>query len=343
MRIIQFENAGKPILGVVRGEQVLSISAQNPSLTSVYAAFVAARRSGKRLQEFLEEIVSHAWEGGVLDYAHLLNERKVRAPISEEPRINPRSRLLVSGTGLTHTGSVEQRDEMHKKGTTTNPKSDSRRMFELGLEGGRPPPGSRGAAPEWFYKGDARILRGPGEPLDIPSFAPDGGEEPEVAGVYIIDDQGAPCWIGFVQGNEWSDHVTENINYLYLAPSKLRTCAIGPELVTDLAFNDLRGRCRVFRRDQVIYDSGELRTGERNMCHSLANIEDHHFKYPQHRSPGDIHVHFFGTSKLSFQHRDWKYQDGDVVEVSFEGLGAPLQNPIRRLEPSNEPVTVVLG
>ena len=344
MRIIQFENAsGQRCLGVVQGEQVLNVTAQNPSLSGVYAAFIAARRGGTRLQEFLQEIVHHAWEGGVLDYADLLTRGKVRAPISEAPRINPGSRLLVSGTGLTHTGSVEQRDEMHKKEASSSPKSDSRRMFELGLEGGRPAPGQRGAAPEWFYKGNDRILRGPGEALDVPPFAPDGGEEPEVAGVYIIDDQGAPCWIGFVQGNEWSDHVTENVNYLYLAPSKLRTCAIGPELVTDLAFDDLRGRCRVFRHDQVIYDSGELRTGERNMCHSLANIEDHHFKYPQHRLPGDIHIHFFGTSKLSFQHRDWKYQEGDVVEVFFEGLGAPLRNPIRRLESSPEPVTVVLG
>jgi len=344
MRVIQFENApGQACLGVVSQERVLNITAQNPSLNSVYAAFIAARRSGGRLQDFLQEIVDHSLEGGLLDYADLLNSGKVSAPISGAPRINRGSRMLVSGTGLTHTGSVEQRDEMHKKDARTGPKSDSRRMFEMGLEGGRPGPGQRGAAPEWFYKGDGRILRGPGEPLDIPSFAPDGGEEPEVAGVYIVDDQGAPCWMGFVQGNEWSDHVTENINYLYLAPSKLRTCAIGPELVTDLAFDDLRGRCRVFRRDQVIYDSGELRTGERNMCHSLANIEDHHFKYPQHRIAGDIHVHFFGTSKLSFQHRDWKYQDGDMIDVAFEGLGAPLRNPIRRLEPSAVPVTVALG
>lgn len=355
MRIIQFENAaGQASLGVVRGEHVLSITAQNPSLYSVYAAFDAAERSGKRLPELLQEIVDHAWEGGVLSYPELLAMGKVRTPIGEEPLLNPKARLLVSGTGLTHTGSALQRDEMHKKETApgagrpsatrlAGPKSDSRKMFELGLAGGRPGQGQRGTAPEWFYKGDARILRGPNEPLDIPCFAPDGGEEPEMAGVYIIDSEGAPCWIGFVQGNEWSDHVTENANYLYLAPSKLRTCAIGPELVTDLAFDDLHGRCRVFRHDQIIYDSGELRTGERNMCHSLANIEDHHFKYPQHRVPGDIHVHFFGTSKLSFQHRDWKYQDSDVVEVSFEGLGAPLRNPIRRLEPNQEPVTVVLG
>jgi len=278
-----------------------------------------------------------------LNYSNLLAHGKVLAPVSEESEIHPRSRLLISGTGLTHTGSVQQRDEMHQKEISSAPKSDSRKMFEMGLSGGRPVTGQRGAAPEWFYKGDARILRGPGQPLDIPSFAPDGGEEPEVAGVYIIDDQGMPCRIGFVQGNEWSDHATENINYLYLAPSKLRTCAIGPELVSDLAFDDLRGRCRVFRHNQIIYDSGELHTGEQHMCHSLANIEDHHFKYPQHRIPGDIHVHFFGTSKLSFQHRDWKYQDGDIVEVSFERLGQPLCNPVRRERPSEVPVMVVPG
>jgi hypothetical protein len=149
--------------------------------------------------------------------------------------------------------------------------------------------------------------------------------------------------LGFTQGNEWSDHVTENINYLYLAPSKLRTCSIGPELVTDLAFDDVRGRCRILRGGTAIYDSGELYTGERNMSHSLVNIEDHHFKYLSHRQPGDIHVHFFGTSKLSFQQRNWTYQNGDLIEVAFAGLGAPLYNPVLRHEPSSSPVRVDLG
>src|SRR5262249_10312413 len=150
--------------------------------------------------------------------------------------------------------------QMHQKTDTASPKSDSRKMFELGLQGGKPAAGQRGGAPEWFYKGDGRILRGPGQPLDIPPFAPDGGEEPELVGIYVIDDQGTPCRLGFTQGDEWSDHITENVNYLYLAPSKLRTCAIGPELVTDLPFEDIRGHCRVYREGQVIYDSGELLT-----------------------------------------------------------------------------------
>jgi len=340
MRIIQFQLPGQGrCLGVVRGEQVANVTERRPDVTSVWGAFCKARAAGQRLEQFLKQAIGTGSVQGELDYGKLLADGRVLSPVAEESG----ARLLVSGTGLTHLGSVQQRDTMHKKEDSAAPKSDSRKMFEMGLAGGRPDAGKRGVAPEWFYKGDGRILSGPGQPLEVPTFAPDGGEEPEIAGIYIIDERGIPCRLGFTQGNEWSDHVTENMNYLYLAPSKLRTCAIGPELVTDLAFDDIRGRCRVLRGQQVIYDSGELLTGERNMCHSLANLEDHHFKYPQHRQSGDIHVHFFGTSKLSFQHRDWHYQTGDVVEVAFEGMGPPLRNLVQRAEPVDVPGAVELG
>ncbi len=340
MHLIQFEHpSGGVCLGVVRGEQVCNITALDAALPSVSTAFDAARRRRQKLDSLLHDLIAKAPQAALLDYAELLGTGKVLPPVNEAPE----RRVLVSGTGLTHLGSVQQRDQMRTVPEPSGPKSDSRKIFELGVEQGRPAQGQRGAAPEWFYKGDGRILRGPGQPLDIPPFAPDGGEEPELVGIYLIDDQGVPCRLGFAQGNEWSDHVTENINYLYLAPSKLRVCAIGPELVTDLPFEDIQGRCTVVREGKTIYDSGALRTGKRNMCHTLANLEDHHFKFPQHRLPGDIHVHFLGTSKLSFQHRDWKYQSGDLIEVSFEGLGAPLRNPVRRLEPSTTPITVELA
>jgi hypothetical protein len=334
MRIIQYElPSSGPCLGIVRGDRVVNLTRRDTSITGVVAAFRTACRMGCRLGPLLEDLAS----GGddQIRYAELLAAGRVRSPIKDEPE----ARVLVSGTGLTHTGSVRQRDGMHKTTASDAPPSDSQRIFMLGLEGGRPKAGRRGTAPEWFYKGDGRILRGPGQPLDIPAFAPDGGEEPEIAGIYLIDDRGVPRFLGLVQGNEWSDHTTEKINYLYLAPSKLRVCAIGPELVTDLPFDDIRGRCRVLRDSHAIYDSGELLTGERNMCHSLANLEDHHFKFPQHRQPGDVHVHFFGTMNLSFGQRDWKYQTGDVVEVTFAGMGEPLRNPVQRVEPDEQPIS----
>jgi hypothetical protein len=64
------------------------------------------------------------------------------------------------------------------------------------------------------------------------------------------------------------------------------------------------------------------------MCHSLANIEHHHFKFDAHRRPGDVHVHFYGASAFSFG-AGVRLQDGDVMEVSFAGFGRPLRNPVR--------------
>ena len=71
------------------------------------------------------------------------------------------------------------------------------------------------------------------------------------------------------------------------------------------------------------------------MCHSLENIEHHHFKYAAHRRPGDVHIHFFGADALSFG-AGIELKDGDVAEIFFAGLGRPLRNPIRVESKSEE-------
>ena len=238
------------------------------------------------------------------------------------------SRALVTGTGLTHLGSMQSRDQMHGGTQAEQPQTDSAKMFAMGLKGGRPADNQRGVSPEWFYKGSGLNLRGPNATLEIPAYALDGGEEPEIVGCYIVDPSGRPRRIGFVLGNEWSDHATEKINYLYLAPSKLRECSIGPSLQVGDYFEDIPLRCTVSRNGKQIYDSGEMRSGEKNICHSLKNMEDHHFKYAQHRHPGDIHLHFFGTSKLSFGSRDWSYEPGDEIRIEASGFCEPLVNTV---------------
>ena len=100
--------------------------------------------------------------------------------------------VFVTGTGLTHLGSAEGRDQMHKDLADPSKLTDSMRMFKLGLEGGKPGKGETGAQPEWFYKGDGSILVAPEGDLPSPSFALDGGEEPEIVGIYVIDGAGAP-------------------------------------------------------------------------------------------------------------------------------------------------------
>jgi hypothetical protein len=130
-----------------------------------------------------------------------------------------------------------------------------------------------------------------------------------------------------MQGNEFSDHLMESKNYLYLAPSKLRTCAVGPELVVDPDFSDVRGSVRIRRGSETIWER-RIATGEANMSHSLANLEHHHFKYPAHRRPGDAHVHFLGADAVSFGEQV-SLRDGDVMVIELKGLGRPLINPIK--------------
>jgi hypothetical protein len=243
--------------------------------------------------------------------------------------------LHLTGTGLTHLGSAQSRDRMHKQAAGAAP-TDSIRMFQMGVEGGKPPGGGPGAQPEWFFKGDGSCLVGPGEPLVSPDFALDGSEEPEIAGIYIIDDLGRPRRLGFALANEFSDHLTERGNYLWLAHSKLRPAALGAELLIGPLPDDVHGTSRILRDGQVLWEKPFL-TGEKNMSHSLFNLEHHHFKYALFRRPGDVHVHFFGTATLSFAD-EVRICEGDVFEVSADPFLYPLRNPMARAAPAPQPV-----
>ncbi|MDB5391525.1 MAG: Sugar transporter [Planctomycetaceae bacterium] len=345
LSVVQFEMSqhGRRF-GVVAGGEIIDVTAVESQLTRVTDAYQFAVSQGLTLANCLIGLAGRSTTR--LSYADLLARRNLAdGPVVRPPvdHADP-YRVLIAGTGLTHLGSMKSRDQMHvSTGTPTTvaanepPKTDSRKMFEWGLAGGRPAPGSRGVAPEWFYKGNGTILRGHRDPLDIPDFTGDGGEEPEIVGCYVIDDQGRPVRLGFAVGNEWSDHATEKQNYLYLAPSKLRTCSIGPELIIGHDFQEIALRCTVARGGKVLYDSGTLWSGEKHMCHSLANMEDHHFKYSQHRNPGDIHLHYFGTSKLSYGTRDWQYATGDEIQIETTEFSAPLVNVVHKSAESTIP------
>ena len=193
--------------------------------------------------------------------------------------------------------------------------------------GGKPADGQIGAQPEWAFKGDGRCVVDPEEALSSPAFAEDGGEEAELAGLYVIDEFGNPWRVGYAIGNEFADHVLEKQNYLYLAHSKLRECSFGPELLVGQLPAEVHGEVRVLRDGHVIWQSPFL-SGEANMAHSIANLEYHHFKYDQFRRPGDVHVHFFGANGVSFGD-SLRTQSGDVFEVDVPLFGRPLRNPLR--------------
>jgi len=322
LRLVQVRDPQKNVHVAVVEEPNLRLL---DSHGSVYALAMDAIEKGKRIADVMEPLeetlVYDQVYGGASDWKLL----PAFGGVSDE-------RCYVTGTGLTHKASVETRQSMHDPSKAANGaatiETDSMKMYRIGLEGGRPARGKIGASPEWFYKGVGSILRAHGEPLDVPSHGEDGGDEAELAGCYVISKDGQPYRVGIVQGNEFSDHVMESRNYLYLAQSKLRACAIGPEIVIGAGLNGpIHGHAMIERGGKTIW-AAPLASGEEHMCHSLGNMEHHHFKHAEHRRPGDAHIHFFGADRFSFKDQ-LHLVDGDVMVVRFDGFGRALRNPLK--------------
>lgn len=277
-----------------------------------------AINSGRTLLQAVEQL-------GFAGTVDLVEEHAAGRLIAPIDHSDP-AHLILSGTGLTHLGSAEGRDKMHRP--EAGAPTDSMRMFIEGVKGGKPPAGTVGQQPEWFFKGNGNQLVPPGGDLEMPAFAQDGGEEPELAGIYLIGPDGTPWRLGICLANEFSDHVTEKHNYLWLAHSKLRQAALGPELLLGSIPDNVSGHSRIVRNGSVIWDKPFL-SGEANMSHSLSNLEHHHFKYSVFRKPGDVHVHFFGTATLSFAD-GVQTEEGDVFEIEAAPFTLPLRNKMVR-------------
>jgi hypothetical protein len=301
-------------------------------VTSVYELALAAIEVQSSLGEHCQSIVSDA----LLDYDEVYNGSSAWKLLPAFDHPDSPFGCLVSGTGLTHKNSALNRQMMHIN--ANNKLTDSMVIYQWGVEGGFPEEGNIGAQPEWFYKGSGACLKGHGDTLEIPPYGNDGGEEPEIAGIYIIDKEGKPWRVGFATGNEFSDHVMEKKNYLYLAPSKLRQCSIGPELVVSNDFESYTGTVSVRRGSEILWSS-PVHTGQDNMAHSLENLEYHHFKYAGHRLPLQAHVHFFGADAFSFG-KGIKLDDGDVMQVEWQGMGRALKNTLRVIKEEEKLVKV---
>lgn len=330
MHLVQLCKSERRVVALVDGSKLQLLQ----PYVSVYELALTAVRKGRTLTELTQQSAS----GKSIDYDAVYfgdSDWRLFPPFDHPEDLG---RVIVSGTGLTHKASAENRAAMHREANA--PVTDSMRMYQMGKDGGRPAAGNIGVQPEWFYKGNGSILKAHMEELTAPSYAEDGGEEPEIAGAYLIADDGQPYRIGFMMGNEFSDHVMEKKNYLYLAPSKLRNCSLGPELVAESpeSFTNLSGTVAIERNGAAAWKT-QIYSGEANMCHSLANLEHHHFKYDMHRRPGDVHIHFFGADAFSFG-ENVLLEDGDVMEVSFPAFGRALRNPLRIESKKERPIQV---
>lgn len=302
-------------------------------VSSVYELAQSALRN----KQSLKDAIAASGAGDVVDLEKVAAENRFLCPITHPDPAH----LYVTGTGLTHLGSASARDAMHAKAQSDQENlTDSMKIFNMGVKDGRPAEGQVGVQPEWFYKGNGNIVAPPGGELTSPPFALDGGEEPEIAGIYIVAEDGSPVRIGFALSNEFSDHVTERINYLYLAHSKLREASIGPEILIGDLPRDIQGTSRILRNGDVIWEKPFL-SGEENMSHTIGNLEHHHFKYRLFCQPGDVHVHMFGTATLSFSD-GITVEEGDVWEIQAPEFGSPLRNSYRRDQSVNKDKPVLV-
>ncbi|WP_162340763.1 AraD1 family protein [Cyclobacterium salsum] len=320
MRIVQFKNKDKTSqVGLVDGDHLRVLK----DIKSTYGLTQKTFETDKSLVELVEELVGKE----KVPYEPLIANNQILLPLAHPDPY----RSWITGTGLTHLGSAASRDKMHQKLESAAPDelTDSMKMFQMGLDDGKMVDGEPGVQPEWFYKGNGLCVVPSGHPLVSPSFALDGGEEPELAGLYVIDPDGNPFRVGFALGNEFSDHKMEKINYLYLAHSKLRQSAYGPEMLISELPDHLEGVSAIKRGSKVVWQKNFL-TGNANMSHNIANLEHHHFKYELFKQPGDVHVHYFGTAVASFAD-GIDVRDGDRFEISIPELGKPLVNPLKQL------------
>ncbi|AVR97485.1 AraD1 family protein [Pseudoduganella armeniaca] len=325
MLLVQFKSGDGRHVGILEQDTIRVIDG--------YATTYALAQAAIRGKHKLAELAQGAAGSRTVAFADVA----VLPPLDHEDPAH----CYVTGTGLTHLGSADARDAMHKKiGGDVETLSDSMKMFRLGVEGGKPAAGTAGAQPEWFYKGDGSIVAASGEALAMPDFALDGGEEPEIAGLYVIGDDGQPYRVGYAIGNEFSDHVTERQNYLYLAHSKLRACGVGPALLVGELPEHIDGVSRIRGADGQVRWEKAFVSGEKNMSHTIANLEHHHFKYQLFKRPGDVHVHFFGTATLSFAD-NVQVAPGETFEIEAPAFGPALRNQLTVIETQVAKVTAL--
>ena len=91
----------------------------------------------------------------MIDLDAILAEGRLLAPIDHPDPAH----LHLTGTGLTHLGSAEGRDRMHK--AAAEGMTDSMRMFLMGVEGGKPDGDGPASSPNGSTRATARASSRP--------------------------------------------------------------------------------------------------------------------------------------------------------------------------------------
>jgi len=181
------------------------------------------------------------------------------------------------------------------------------------------------ARPEIFFKATPHRVVGPGEAVAIRADSTWDVPEPEMA--LVITPQLEI--VGYTVGNDMSSRDIEGQNPLYLPQAKVydRCCALGPvvRLAKDFDPLDQAVTCAIYRDGEVVF-SGETNTAR--IHRSLTELVSYLGRC------NSFPTGAFALTGTGIVPPDtFTLAGGDVVEITFEGLGT-LSNPVIEL-PAN--------
>ena len=215
-------------------------------------------------------------------------------------------RVLVSGTGLTHLGSAKDRQAMHVQTCNRRkPLTDSMRMFEWGIAGGRPKEGEIGVAPEWFYKGHGRCRAGALRAADCARHTPKTAEKRQKSPASISSMQRHPISHWHVRGQRI---LRSQLRAAQLSePCRFQTSPVQHWPRIRCRRRVPRDQRRSQHRTQTAIHSGKSRSRRakktwRTVWPTLSIITSNSRDIA---CPGHVHVHFFGAplAQLRRRHR----------------------------------------
>jgi 2-dehydro-3-deoxy-D-arabinonate dehydratase len=178
--------------------------------------------------------------------------------------------------------------------------------------------------PELFFKATASRVSGPGESIGIRGDSTWDVPEPELALVVNKDGE----IVGYTIGNDVSSRSIEGENPLYLPQAKVyaKCAAVGPRIVLIWEIDNVDDRQirLVIKRDGAVLFDGSTATSQiHRSLDDLVKYLRRHNEFPA----GVILMTGTGIIPPS----EFTLEDGDVVEISIDGIGT-LQNPVVRLK-----------
>ncbi|MCX4761541.1 fumarylacetoacetate (FAA) hydrolase [Streptomyces sp. NBC_01275] len=190
-----------------------------------------------------------------------------------------------------------------------------------------PQEGEEFVPPNWFFKGLGNWLRLPGETLVVPSKPVALIEEPEVALVYVNDEEGAPHYAGYTFGNDLCDIGLHLENPGWNPYCKLCDTALTPWLFLGEPPTTVTGRVTVERDGATAWEGG-FDCGEDSLYFKVRDMADHLFSFPAVRRPGLVNYVLLGADRASF-HDGFRIADGDRVTIDVKSHDVVFSNDIR--------------